>query len=204
MNWMKFFFFLDYCRDFGPSSSVLLFAYRGSCYSLTNQAATWSQADQLCRNHFQTNNNKNPSRSQAGLALFDDRTEFHYVKQIIGSFNRSASEFGAYVGFSYHNRKWWSNVSRINFILFQLESWLWLNGNRVNFSETPPSVIAANNLIFPYQQQKPCGKVELLRPNESTVLFGLMQQECTKLERALCKISEWLWRERSTMKIISL
>ena len=70
-----------------------------------------------------------------------------------------------------------------------VESWLWLNGRQVNFSETPPSVIAANNLIFPYQQQKPCGKIELLRPNNTNLLFGLMQQECTKTERALCKIS---------------
>ncbi len=70
-----------------------------------------------------------------------------------------------------------------------LESWLWLNGRPVDFSETPPSVTAPNNLIFPYQQQKPCGKIELLRPNETTILFGLMQQECTKTERALCKIS---------------
>jgi hypothetical protein len=59
----------------------------------------------------------------------------------------------------------------------------------VDFFETPPSVTAPNNLIFPYQQQKPCGKLELLRPNETTILFGLMQQECTKTERALCKIS---------------
>ncbi len=72
---------------------------------------------------------------------------------------------------------------------FLLESWLWLNGRPVDFSETPPSVTAPNNLIFPYQQQKPCGKIELLRPNETTILFGLMQQECTKTERALCKIS---------------
>jgi hypothetical protein len=79
-----------------------------------------------------------------------------------------------------------------NTTLVHLESWIWLDGRRVDFSETPPSVIAANNLIFPYQQQKPCGKVELLRPNESTVLFGLMQQECTKTERALCRISTYL------------
>ena len=70
-----------------------------------------------------------------------------------------------------------------------LDSWLWLNGRKVDFSETPPSVIPPNNDIFPYRQQKPCGKLELLRPNETTILFGLMQQECTKTERALCKIS---------------
>ncbi|CAF4096139.1 unnamed protein product, partial [Rotaria sp. Silwood2] len=157
----------NYCRDFGPTSSVLLFAHRGSCYSLTNQLVTWSQADNLCQNHFHVDTNKN----QGGLALFDDAIEFDYVRQIIGVFNRSATEFGAYIGFSYRN-----------------QSWLWLNGRHVNFSETPPSVIAPNNLIFPYQQQKPCGKLELLRPNETTVLFGLMQQECTKTERALCKI----------------
>ncbi|CAF4027750.1 unnamed protein product, partial [Adineta steineri] len=157
----------DYCRDFGPASSVLLFAYRGSCYSLTNQLVTWSQADNLCQNHFHTNPNKN----QGGLALFDNDIEFDYIRQIIGDFNRSATEFGAYIGFSYRN-----------------QSWLWLDGREVNFADTPPSVIAPNNLIFPYQQQKPCGKVELLRPNETTILFGLMQQECTKTERALCKI----------------
>ncbi|CAF0738745.1 unnamed protein product [Rotaria sordida] len=157
----------DYCRDFGPTSSVLLFAYRGSCYSLTNQLVTWSQADNLCQNHFHINTNKN----QGDLASFDDAIEFDYVRQIVGVFNRSATEFGAYIGFSYRN-----------------QSWLWLNGRHVNFSETPPSVIAPNNLIFPYQQQKPCGKLELLRPNETTILFGLMQQECTKTERALCKI----------------
>ncbi|CAF1210621.1 unnamed protein product [Rotaria magnacalcarata] len=157
----------DYCRDFGPTSSVLLFAYRGSCYSLTNQAVTWSQADNLCQSHFHSTTNKN----QGGLALFEDATEFDYIGQIIGVFNQSATEFGAYIGFSYRN-----------------QSWLWLNGHHVNFSETPPSVIAPNNLIFPYQQQKPCGKIELLRPNETTSHFGLMQQECTKIERALCKI----------------
>jgi len=75
------------------------------------------------------------------------------------------------------------------YVFFLIESWLWLNGHEVDFSETPPSVTAPNNLIFPYQQQKPCGKLELLRPNETTILFGLMQQECTKTERALCKIS---------------
>lgn len=97
--------FLDYCRDFGPSSSsVLLFAYRGSCYSLTHQAVTWSQADQLCQNHFQSNINRIGTKNQGGLALFDDQGEFQYVRQIIGSFNRSATEFGAYIGFSYQNR----------------------------------------------------------------------------------------------------
>ncbi|CAF1100091.1 unnamed protein product [Adineta ricciae] len=160
-------FRLDYCRDFGPVSSVFLFAYRGSCYSLTNQAVTWSQADGLCENHFHSSTNKN----QAGLALFEDENEFDYIRQILGDFNRSATEFGAYIGFSYQNH-----------------SWLWSDGRKVNFLETPPSVIAANNIIFPYEQQKPCGKVELLRPNDTTVLFGLMQQECTKTERALCKI----------------
>lgn len=35
--------------------------------------------------------------------------EFFYVKQMIGSFNRSASEFGAYIGFSYQNRSWKNN-----------------------------------------------------------------------------------------------
>lgn len=94
-------FLLDYCRDFGPTSSALLFAYRGSCYSLTNQLVTWSQADNLCQNHFQTSNNKN----QGGLALLDDVIEFDYIGQIIGVFNRSAPEFGAYIGFSYRNRK---------------------------------------------------------------------------------------------------
>ncbi|UJR28266.1 hypothetical protein I4U23_009516 [Adineta vaga] len=157
----------DYCQNFGPTSSVFLFAYRGSCYSLTNQAVTWSQADNLCQNHFHSNIEKNAG----GLALLDDETEFDYVRQILGDFNRSATEFGAYIGFSYRNK-----------------SWLWLNGREVNFIETPPSVIAANNIIFPYEQQKPCGKVELLRPNDTTILFGLMQQECTKTERALCKI----------------
>jgi hypothetical protein len=104
-------FCLDYCRDFGPSSSVLLFAYRGSCYSLTNQAVTWSQADKLCQNHFQRNGNKN----QGGLALFEDGLEFDYIRQIVGDFNRSATEFGAYIGFSYRNRK--INV-RINSLFF--------------------------------------------------------------------------------------
>lgn len=81
--------------------------------------------------------------------------------------------------------------------IFFLESWLWLNGREVDFSETPPSVTAPNNLIFPYQQQKPCGKIELLRPNETTILFGLMQQECTKTERALCKISMLIFQRNS-------
>jgi hypothetical protein len=99
-----FVFYLDYCRDFGPSSSVFLFAYRGSCYSLTNQVVTWPQADQLCQNHFQMNTNRNSNKNQGGLVLFEDQREFHYVRQIIGGFNRSASEFGAYVGFSYQNR----------------------------------------------------------------------------------------------------
>ena len=76
-------------------------------------------------------------------------------------------------------------------LVYFSESWLWSNGRKVNFLETPPSVIAANNIIFPYEQQKPCGKVELLRPNDTTILFGLMQQECTKTERALCKISTY-------------
>jgi hypothetical protein len=96
---------LDYCRDFGPSSSVLLFAYRGSCYSLTHQAVTWPQADQLCQNHFQSNTNNPLRKNQGGLALFDDETEFDYVRQMIGGFNRSATEFGAYIGFSYQNRE---------------------------------------------------------------------------------------------------
>jgi hypothetical protein len=94
-------FLLDYCRDYGPTSSVLLFAYRGSCYSLTNQVVTWSQADNLCQNHFHINSNKN----QGGLTLFDDDIEFDYIRQIIGDFNRSATEFGAYIGFNYRNRK---------------------------------------------------------------------------------------------------
>ena len=94
-------FRLDYCRDFGPASSVFLFAYRGSCYSLTNQAVTWSQADDLCENHFHSSTNKN----QGGLALFEDENEFDYIRQILGDFNRSATEFGAYIGFSYQNRK---------------------------------------------------------------------------------------------------
>jgi hypothetical protein len=179
-------FLLDYCRDFGPKSSVLLFAYRGSCYSLTNQVVTWPQADNLCQNHFHTNANKN----QGGLASFDDDIEFDYIRQIIGDFNRSATEIAAYIGFNYRNRK--ENFCFFKYIyicIFFIESWLWLNGREVDFFETPPSVTAPNNLIFPYQQQKPCGKLELLRPNETTILFGLMQQECTKTERALCKIS---------------
>lgn len=94
-------FLLDYCRNFDPTSSVLVFAYRGSCYSLTNQLVTWSQADKLCQNHFHVNSNKN----QGGLALFDDENEFDYIRQVIGEFNRSATEFGAYIGFNYRNRK---------------------------------------------------------------------------------------------------
>jgi hypothetical protein len=94
-------FRLDYCRDFGPKSSVLLFAFRGSCYSLTNQAVTWFKANNLCQTHFHVNTNKN----QGGLALFDDDIEFDYIRQIIGGFNRSATEFGAYIGFSYRNGK---------------------------------------------------------------------------------------------------
>ena len=82
-----------------PASSVLLFAYRGSCYSLTNEAVTWSQADNLCQNHFHSTISKN----QGGLALFEDGTEFDYIRQIIGNFNRSSTEFGAYIGFSYRN-----------------------------------------------------------------------------------------------------
>ncbi len=94
-------FLLDYCRDYGPTSSVLLFAYRDSCYSLTNQLVAWSQADNLCQNHFHSNmNNKN----QGGLASFDDEMEFDYIRSMIGDFNRSASEFGAYIGFNYRNR----------------------------------------------------------------------------------------------------
>lgn len=182
-------FSVEYCRNYGPSTSVLLFAYRGRCYSLTNQLVTWSQADNLCQNHFHATN----SKTQGGLALFDDEIEFDYIRQIIGDFNRSASEFGAYIGFSYHNGTYYSKIvfSKYFFFFFLIviESWLWLNGREVDFSETPPSVTAPNNLIFPYQQQKPCGKVELLRPNDTTLLFGLMQQECTKTERALCKIS---------------
>lgn len=95
-------FLLDYCRDFGPTSSVLLFAYRGSCYSLTNQAVTWPQADNLCQNHFHANSNK----YQGGLASFDDVVEFDYVRQVLGLVNRSVTEFGAYIGFSYRNRKY--------------------------------------------------------------------------------------------------
>ena len=97
-----FLFFLDYCRDFGPTSSVLVFAYRGSCYSLTNQVVTWSQADNLCQNHF--NLNANINKNSGGLALFDDEIEFEYIREIIGEFNRSATEFGAYIGFNYRNR----------------------------------------------------------------------------------------------------
>lgn len=92
--------FLDYCRDYGPTSSVLLFAYRGSCYSLTNQLVTWSQADKLCQNHFQSTINKN----QGGLTSFDDQVEFDYIRYMIGDFNRSATEFAAYIGFNYRNR----------------------------------------------------------------------------------------------------
>ncbi len=94
-------FLLEYCRDFGPTSSVLVFAYRGSCYSLTNQAVTWSQADHLCQNHFHINSNKN----SGSLAILDDEIEFDYIRQIIGDFNRSSTEFGAYIGFNYRNRK---------------------------------------------------------------------------------------------------
>ena len=93
--------FLEYCRNFGSTSSLLVFAYRGSCYSLTSQAVTWSQADNLCQNHFHINTNK----IQGGLALFDDQIEFNYVGQIIRIFNRTATEFGAYIGFSYQNGK---------------------------------------------------------------------------------------------------
>ncbi len=94
-------FLLDYCRDFGPTSSVLVFAFRGSCYSLTKQVITWPQADNLCQNHFHINANKN----QGGLASFDDDIEFDYIRQIIGDFNRSATEIAAYIGFNYRNRK---------------------------------------------------------------------------------------------------
>lgn len=99
--WVFLFFFIpDYCRDYSPTSSVLVFAYRGSCYSLTNQLVTWSQADKLCQNHFHATINKN----QGVLTSFDDQLEFDYIRYMIGDFNRSAMEFAAYVGFSYRNR----------------------------------------------------------------------------------------------------
>lgn len=116
------FSFLDYCRDHGPTSSVLLFAYRGSCYSLTNQLVTWSQADKLCQNHFQSTINKN----QGGLTSFDDQVEFDYIRYMIGDFNRSATEFAAYIGFNYRNRTYPQTFKRsyffssIDFLLIRI------------------------------------------------------------------------------------
>ena len=107
-------FLLEYCRDFGPRSSALLFPYRGSCYSLTSQAVTWSEADNLCQNHFYVNTNKN----KGSLTVFEDAIEFNYVGHVVELvFNRSAIELGAYIGFYYRNSKFKKKLSSKHFHL---------------------------------------------------------------------------------------
>ncbi|CAF1311229.1 unnamed protein product [Didymodactylos carnosus] len=155
----------DYCKDFGQS--LLLFAYRGFCYSVTSELIPWAKADNYCQQHF-----RNVSNRQASLLVFDEDdsdSEFQYIKQIFMSYNQSATKLSASIGFSYRNN-----------------TWLWLDGRKVDFSETPPSIYAAKNSIFPYEQLM-CGLIEFLRlPNETK--FGLMQQECLTPERVFCKL----------------
>ncbi|CAF0958096.1 unnamed protein product [Didymodactylos carnosus] len=154
-----------YCKDFGQSS--LLFAYRGFCYSVTSELVPWTQAVNYCQQHFH-----NVSHQQASLLIFDEENsndEFQYIKQIFMSYNQSATKLSASIGFSYQNN-----------------TWIWLDGRKVDFRETPPSIYATKNSIFPYEQLM-CGIIELRRlPNETK--FGLMQQECLTPERVFCKL----------------